>query len=286
MDALMQARQLRLDELAPKSGPQQDAILIAPIIAAHDAVDGQSQELVDDRQLMLGDGLDQFCVKGWLACGIGQRVGEPAEAPGTFEQPKRVANHPEALRGGLDGGPHLGQISVRDVRIDVWKDIAFERWLLQRRLELVKGAPIRLPSGAVRISNCGRYIEIDAQRRDGRLDDGLIDLGAPGTTAIVGIQALGDIALEPADLIVDGIVVDETGQPVTNVRVRAGAAGPRARRRRARPCASSGALGARRQDEAAERAHEHDAGDREDRVARGRGLEHEGAEGEQHGHEA
>jgi len=42
---------------------------------------------------------------------------------------------------------------------------------------------------------------------------------------------LGDIVLEPADLSVNGIVVDETGQPVTNVRVRAGAAGPGLSRR-------------------------------------------------------
>ncbi|HCU38779.1 MAG TPA: hypothetical protein DGT21_26205, partial [Armatimonadetes bacterium] len=42
---------------------------------------------------------------------------------------------------------------------------------------------------------------------------------------------LGDIALEPADLIVNGIVVDEAGQPVTNVPVRAGPAGPGLSRR-------------------------------------------------------
>ena len=42
---------------------------------------------------------------------------------------------------------------------------------------------------------------------------------------------LGDIVLEPADLIVNGIVVDETGQPVPNVPVRAGPAGPGLSRR-------------------------------------------------------
>lgn len=42
---------------------------------------------------------------------------------------------------------------------------------------------------------------------------------------------LGDIVLEPADLSVNGIVVDGTGQPVPNVRVRAGAAGPGLSRR-------------------------------------------------------
>jgi len=199
----VQAREVGLDVPAPSLRAEQDAALVPPIVAEHDAVDGQRQQAFDDRQLVLRHGCHQGLVESRIPGGVHQRLVKPAERPGALKDAEPEPGDREGVRVRSEAFARSRVPAGAEALVNVREVVAGQARFLERRLDEMERPPVDAPARTVQVRHHrapGRAIVLHAQARLHHVHDGVLQEAPPRGGPVPRVQRRGHRVLDPQDV--------------------------------------------------------------------------------------